>query len=72
MCSIGVQFNGRDDLFVLQLLLFLLVFVVDLLSEGELIDQIDEVVLLYELFSVSLEDFQIYDIKLVIFIIIKN
>lgn len=59
MCSIGVQFNGRDDFFVLQLLLFLLVFVVDLLSEGELIDQIDEVVLLYELFSVSLEDFQI-------------
>lgn len=72
MRSIGVQFNGRDDLFVLQLLLFLLVFVVDLLSEGELIDQIDEVVLLYELFSVSLEDFQIYDIKLVIFVIIKN
>lgn len=72
MRSIGVQFNGRDDLPVPQPPLPPPVPVVDLSSEGESTDQTDEAASLYEPSSASTEDSQIHDIKLVTFTIIKN
>lgn len=70
--SIGVQFNGRDDLPVPQPPLPPPVPVVDLSSEGESTDQTDEAASLYEPSSASSEDSQIHDIKLITFTIIKN
>lgn len=72
MRSIGVQFNGRDDLPAPQPPLPPPVPVLDLSSEGESTNQTDEAASLYEPSSASSDDSQIHDIKLVTFAIIEE